>query len=182
MFACFTSLSTHSMRRTPSVRLHRATVRSTSTPLTIKSHTRLVPRRSSVSMPSSGLRLQEINSQLRRAYAKKITARARSVAWDAGGITIVLPTVAAYYFSGAGIFGCLLTWPNLSPADCFDAQIPFLIMGTVHLASRAALSAEEKLCDFLEKKCEVHDKEVTETRNLIDELQKQHKALLDKKN
>lgn len=180
MFACFTSLSTHSMRRTPSVRLHRVTVRSTSTPLTINSQTRLVPRRSSVSMPSPMHQLQEINIQLRKARAKKIVARCKSIAWDAGGIAIVLPTVAAYYFSGAGICAALLSVPGLSPADCFDAQIPLLIMGAVHLTSRKALCAEEKLCDLIEKKCDENDDKVTEAKNLIEELQKQRKALANK--
>lgn len=138
----------------------------------------MVPKRPSVSMPSPVLRLQGINNQLREARTKKITAQCKSIAWDASRVAIILPTAAAYYFSGAGICVVLLGVPNLDPADCFDAQIPLLIMGAMHLASRKALSAEGKLCGFLDKKCAVHDEKITEAKNLIDELQKQRKALL----
>lgn len=139
--------------------------------------TQMAPRRSTTSMPIRAYQLQEINSQLHKAYTKKIAAKCKSIAWDASGVAVVLPTVATYYFSGAGICVALLSAPSLSPADCFDAQIPLLIMGTLHLASRFALSAEEKLCDFIGKKCDENDKEVIEVNNLIEKLRTQRKCL-----
>lgn len=179
LLAILQPLLTYGMLRVPHAHSNRIAMTAPAASA-IRRNTAMAPRRSSVSMPNPVRQHHEINTQLRKAYAKKIAAQCKSIAWNASGIAIVLPTVATYYFSGAGIFASLLTWPNLSPEDCFDAQVPFLILGTVHLASRAALSAEEKLCDFIAKKCDENDKEVTETRNLIDELQKQHKALLDK--
>lgn len=177
---CITPSIAHSMRRVPCAHSRRRVMPSV-TASAIKRCAPVIPRRMSVSVSHSPNQLQEINKRLYETRVKKIAARCKSIAWDASGVAIVLPTVAAYYFSGAGIFAALLSAPGLSPADCFDAQIPLLIMGAVHLASRKALCAEEKLCDLIEKKCDVHDKEVTETRNLIDELQSQRKALSDKK-
>ncbi len=123
--------------------------------------------------------LQEIDKQLQVTRKNKIMASIRSKAWDTSGVMLIAPTVAAYYLSGAGLFAAFISIPGCDSLDWSDT-ITVMGVGAVHLASRAALRAEERLCDSIEKKCYDNDKKILEAKNLIEELRKQRKELSEK--
>lgn len=189
LILCIISSRAHAMQLTRCAHLNgMGTFRSSPTALTVaKSLNRqsavrctALSRKLAANTPlSEDQQLQEIDKQLHAARKIKIMESIRSKAWDTSGVMLIAPTVAAYYLSGAGLFAALISIPGCDSLDWSDT-ITVMGVGAVHLASRAALRAEERLCDSIEKKCYDNDEKVMEAKNLIEELRKQRKELSEK--
>ena len=200
LLLCLISSIAHAMHLPRCVHFNRMGIlRSSPTSLTVASRSPLLSsqlaqarctvrasRRLIANVPISGnQQLQEINEKMRDARIKKLVAKARSIGWNASNTLIIppliVPTAAAYYLSGAaGLVGLLFAPEWILHGDFACLSIHTIVAPSVFLASRAALGAEEKLADFIAKKCDDNDKKVTELKNLVEELRKQRKELSEK--
>ena len=190
LLVCIIPSITQSMLRTPSACSNRPCPQRRASPTLAlaKSCTRMVPRRSSVSMPIAlHQQLQEIDKKIRVSRMKKIVTLSRSMAWNVNGAllgtsmaVLYVPTIAALGLTGVCSTVGLLTLPV---AVVSGHGIEWLEECAVYypgfLASYGALCGGEKLSDYLAKKCDDTDTQATSAKQLLEELQKQRKGLTD---
>ena len=189
LLVCIIPSIAQCMLRTPNASSNRPCLQRRAAPTLAlaKSGMRIVPHRSSVSIPiASHQQLQEIDKKIRETRMKKIVTMSRSMAWNVNGAllgtsmaVLYVPTIAALGLTGVCSTVGLLTLPV---AVVSGHGIEWLEECAVYypgfLASYGALCTGEKLGDYLEKKCNESDEKVAEVKNLIEELQNRRETLL----
>ncbi|CAN5206249.1 hypothetical protein BH09DEP1_BH09DEP1_1780 [soil metagenome] len=138
-----------------------------------------MPRRSSVSMPPSLNKLQEINDKLYKYKMKRILASGRAKAWRATELVLIpsllIPTI------GAGLSGATILMATAALLDKPTQCLPVLFFaGGMFAASLGACEGQMRLISYAAKKSSDNAKSAIEVANQIEELQKQRKTLSDR--
>ena len=190
LLVCIIPSITQNMLRTPTACSNKPCQQRRAAPTLAfaKSCTRMVPRRSSVSMPFAlNQQLQAIDKKIRETRIEKIVTMSRSMAWNVNGAllgtsmaVLYVPTIAALGLTGVCSTVGLLTLPV---AVVSGHGIEWLEECALYypgfLASYGALCGGAKLTDYLAKKCDNNDREAMKVKNLLEELRKQRKDLTD---